>query len=149
MEIIAKKTKLMTNNINGINKKITVNGQRLVPVSKFKYSCSVITDVGSKLEIISMNAQTTAAMKRLKPMWKDKNITLPSNIRLMRSLVVSIFLYACETCTFTAELQRRVQPMEMRCYRKILCISYKDNVTNKEVHNRIKQAIGPYEGLLT
>ena len=62
---------------------------------------------------------------------------------------MSIFLYACETWTLIAELQRRIQAMEMRCYRKILCISYKDHVTNKEVHNRIKQAIGPYEDLLT
>ncbi|KAI0207297.1 hypothetical protein LSAT2_008050 [Lamellibrachia satsuma] len=149
MEISAEKTKLMTNNTNGINKKITVNGQRLETVSKFKYLGSVITDEGSKPEIISRIAQTTAAMTRLKPIWKDKNITLRSKIRLMRSLVVSIFLYACETWTLTAELQRRVQAMEMRCYRKILCISYKDHVTNKEVHNRIKQAIGPYEDLIT
>ena len=32
----------------------------------------------------------------------------------------------------TAELQRRIQAMEMRCYCKILGISYKDNVTKKE-----------------
>ena len=62
---------------------------------------------------------------------------------------MSVFLYACETWTLTAELQRRVQAMEMRCYRKILCISCKDHVTNEEVNNRIKQAIGPYEDLLT
>ena len=149
MEISAEKTKLMTNNTNGISKKITVNGQRLETVSKFKYLGSVITDEGSKPEIISRIAQTTASMTRLKPIWKDKNITLRSKIRLMRSLVVSIFLYACKTWTLTAELQRRVQAMEMRCYRKILCISYKDHVTNKEVHNNIKQPIGPYEDLLT
>ena len=137
---ISEKTKLMTN-----NKKITVNGQRLETVSQvqvpgFSYH-------GSKPEIISRIAQTTAAMTR--PIWKDQNITLRSKIRLMRSLVVSIFLYACETWTLTAELQRRVQAMEMRCYRKILCISYKDHITNKEVCNIIKQAIGPYEDLLT
>ena len=67
----------------------------------------------------------------------------------MRSLVTSIFLYACESWTLTAELQRRIQAMEMRCYRKILHISYKDHVTNEEVCTKIKQAIGPYEGLLT
>ena len=39
--------------------------------------------------------------------------------------------------------------MKMRCYRKILRISYKDNVTNEEVHARIQQAIGPHEDLLT
>ena len=38
--------------------------------------------------------------------------------------------------------------MEMRCYRKILRISYKDHVTNEEVHAKIQQAIGPHEDLL-
>ena len=38
--------------------------------------------------------------------------------------------------------------MEMRCYCKILCISYKDHVTNREVHAKIQQAIGPHEDLL-
>ena len=37
-----------------------------------------------------------------------------SKIRLMRSLVTPIFLYACESWTLTAELQRRIQAMEMR-----------------------------------
>ena len=39
--------------------------------------------------------------------------------------------------------------MEMRCYRKILRISYKDHVTNEEVRVKIQQAIGPHEDLLT
>ena len=67
----------------------------------------------------------------------------------MRSLVTSIFLYACESWTLTAELQRRIQAMDMMCYRKIPHISYKDHVTNEEVCAKIKQAIGPHEDLLT
>ena len=39
--------------------------------------------------------------------------------------------------------------MEMRCYRKILHISYKDHVTNEEVRAKIQQANGPHEDLLT
>ena len=42
-----------------------------------------------------------------------------------------------------------MQAMEMRCYRKILRISYKDHVTNKKVRAKIQQAIGPHEELLT
>ena len=38
--------------------------------------------------------------------------------------------------------------MEVRCYRKILHISYKYHVTNEEVCT-IQQAIGPNEDLLT
>ena len=39
--------------------------------------------------------------------------------------------------------------MGMRYYSKILRISYKDHVTNEEVHAKIEQAIGPHEDLLT
>ena len=57
-------------------------------------------------------------MVKMKPVWNDKSISLSSKMRLMRSLVTSIFLYACESWTLTAELQRRVHAVEMRCYRK-------------------------------
>ena len=68
---------------------------------------------------------------------------------MMRSLVAYIFLYACESWTLAAELQRRIQAMKMRCHRKILRISYKDHVTNEEVRAEIQQAMGPHEDLLT
>ena len=115
MEISAENTKLMTNNTCGINTEITVNGQKLETVTSFKYLGSVIADEGSKPEILSRKVQTTAALIRLKPVWIDRSISLSSKIRLMRSLVTSIFLYACESWALTAELQRRIQAMEMRC----------------------------------
>ena len=62
------------------------------------------------------------------------------------TIITSIFLYACESWTLTAELQRRIQAMEMRCYRKI---SYKDHVINEEACAKIQQAIGPHENLTT
>ena len=124
-------------------------GQKLEAVTSFKNLGSVITDEGSKPEILSRIGQATAALTRLKPVLNDKSISLSSKIRLMGSLVTSIFLYACESWTLTAELQRRVPAMEMRCYRKILRISYKDHVTDEEVRAKIQQAIGPQEDLLT
>ena len=47
--------------------------------------------------------------------------------------------------TLTAELQRRMQAVEMRCYRKVLHISYKDHVTYGEFCAKIQQAIGSHE----
>ena len=67
----------------------------------------------------------------------------------MHSIVTSILLFACESWTLTAQLQRRIQAIEMRCCRKILHISYKDHVTNEKVRAKIQQAIGPHEDLLT
>ena len=130
MEISAEKTKLMTNNTKGINIEIKINRQKLESITSFKYLGSVIPEEGSKPEIFSRIAQTTAAFTRLKPVWNERSICLSSKIRLMRFLVTSIFLYACKSWTLTAELQRRMQAMEMRCYR----ISYKGHVANEEVH---------------
>ena len=39
--------------------------------------------------------------------------------------------------------------MEMRCFRKLLGISYRDHTTNEEVKARIANSMGPYEDLLT
>ena len=97
--------------------------------------------------IQTRTAQTSAALTRLKPVWSNRSISISSKIRLVRSFVTSIFLYACQSWTLTAELQRRVRAMEMRCYRKILHISYKDHVTNEEVRAKLQQAIGPHEDL--
>ena len=66
----------------------------------------------------------------------------------MCSLVISIFLYACESWTLT-ELEKRTQAFEMRCYWRLLNISYKDHVTNKEVRRKIQAVIGEYDELLT
>ena len=44
-----------------------MNGQKLEIVTSFKYLGSVITYEGSKPEILSRIAQTTAALTRLKP----------------------------------------------------------------------------------
>ena len=67
IEKSAEKTKLMTNNTSGINTEIKVNGQKLETVTSFEYLGTVITDDGSKPEMLSRIAQTTAALTRFKP----------------------------------------------------------------------------------
>ena len=117
MEVSAEKTKLMTNSANGIQREIKVKGQKLGTVTSFKYLGGVVSDDGSKPEVLS--------------------------------LVISIFMYACESWTLTAELEKRTQAFEMRCYRRLLNMSYKDHVTNEEVCRKIQAAIGEYDELLT
>ena len=86
----------MTNNTSGINAEIKLNGQKLETVTSFKYLGSVITDEGSKPKMLSRIAKTTEALTKLKPVWNDKSISLSTKIRLMRSLVTSIFLYVVD-----------------------------------------------------
>ena len=82
---------LMTNNTSGISTNITIDNKKLGTVSSFKYLEAIVLDEGSKPEVLSRIAQTTAAVTKLKVIWNDKNITIISKIRLMRSLVMSIF----------------------------------------------------------
>ena len=70
-------------------------------------------------------------------------------MKLMRSFIISIFLYACESWTLTAELEKRTQAFEVRCYRRLSNISYKHHVTNEEVRRKFQAAIGEYDELLT
>ena len=148
MEISPDKTKVMTNNPNGFRREIKIKGQRLEEVENLKHIGAIISNEGSKPEILYRIAQTTAALSRLKIIWRDKNLSLASKVKLMRTLILSTFLYACESWTLTAEIERRIQAREMRCYRRLLNISYKDHVTNEEVRNRIQNAIGVHDDLL-
>ena len=109
MQISAEKTKLMTNNTNGISSNIRVNGEKLETVHSFKYLGAIVTDEGSMSEIRSRIAKTIVALTKFKIIWDDKNIDLSSKIRLLRSLVMSICLYSCETWTLTAEIERKIQ----------------------------------------
>ena len=105
MEVGPDKTKVMTNNPNGFQREIEIKGQRLEEVENFKYLGAIISNEGSKPEILSRIAQTTAALSRLKIIiWRDKNISLASKVKLMRTLILSAFLYACESWTLTAEI---------------------------------------------
>ena len=142
MEISSDKTKVMTNNPNGFQREIKTKGQRLEEVENFKYLGAIISNEGSKPEIHSRIAQTTASLSKLKIVWREKNISVASKVKLMWTLILSTFLYACESWTLTAGIERRIQALEMRCYRRRLNISYKDHVTNEEVRNRIQNAIG-------
>ena len=139
----------MINNINGISTDIQINDVKLDCVDSFKYLAAIVTDEGSKPKVLARSAQTTAALAKLKTIWNNKNIVLSSKIRLMRSLVISILLHACESWTLTAELERKIQAMEMKCFWKLLGITCRDRVSSEEVQNSIKQAIGPHDDLTT
>ena len=140
---------IMTNNPNGIGADIRVHGQRLEEVHSFKYLGAILSDEGTKQEILARCAQTTTALSKLRNIWHDNNTSIGTKIRLMRSMVVSVLLYGCEAWTLNADLQRRIQALEMRCLRRLLGISYRDHITNEEVRKRITNAIGPFESLLS
>ena len=66
-------------------------------MTSFKNLGAIVSDEGSKSEVLSRIAQAIAALTKLKPIWRDDNISLGSNVKRMRSLDIYIALYACES----------------------------------------------------
>ena len=58
MEISVEKTKLMTNGANGIQREIKVNGKNLGSVTSFKYLGAVVSDDGSKPNVLSSHCSS-------------------------------------------------------------------------------------------
>ena len=102
MEISAEKTKLMTNNTSGIGNDIMIGDQKLEIVNKFKYLGAIMTDEGSKPEILSSIAMIITA--------NDK-----AEDSLDRQKYLSQ-LKDRESWTLTVDLVRRIQATEMRCF---------------------------------
>ena len=140
MAISAEKTKLMTNSIKPAEKKITISGKEVETVNQFKYLGDIFSEEGSKTKVLARASQIAAALAKLKPMWRDKNTSLSTELKLLHALVLSICLYACETWTLTAELQIKIQAVEMRCSRRVLGISYTEHIANETVRVTITKA---------
>ena len=75
----------MADSANGIQRDMKVKGQKLCTITYFKYRIAVVLVDGLKPEILSRIAQTTAALTKLKPIWRDDNIYLGSKLKLTRS----------------------------------------------------------------
>ena len=141
METGTDKTNVVTNNPKWLPKRDQDKGSEARRSGELQVPWSIHLQQRSKPEILSRIAQTTAAFSRLKIIWRDKNISLASRVKLMRTLILSTFLYACESWTLTTEFDRRIQALEMRCYSRLLNISYKEHVTSKEVRIRIQNEL--------
>lgn len=149
MEINGEKTKIMTNNPDGFHKSMTLNNETVEVVNKFKYLGSIISDKGSKPEIVARIAQATKAISKLQRIWKSSSIALTQKLKLINTLVHSVFLYGCETWTLTAELEKKISSFEMKCYRRILNITFHDHITNQAVKDRLAPILNNKDDLLT
>ena len=58
-------------------------------------------------------------------------------LRVLETVVFPTALYGCEAWTINNTDAKRITSFEMKCYRKILKISWMEKVTNKEVLSRL------------
>ena len=77
---------------------VSSGGQKLKAVTCIVYNGAIVPDDGSEVEVLSRIDQVTAALTKLKPVWRDHDITLGSKVKLMGSHVITIFLCAYKSC---------------------------------------------------
>lgn len=142
MEISTEKSKLMVvgkeENIDGQVVDVLVDGIKLEQVKNFTYLGSTLVANGkSEKEIRIRIGRATSALANLDNIWRAKNITLKNKLLLMRSIVMANLLYACESWTVSKKDEQRLRAFEMKTYRRMLGISWKEKKTNEWVNNKI------------
>ena len=107
MEINTSRTTIMTNCEGHFNNNISLHGEIIESVDTFIYLGSILDYNGSTKEILLILRIAQTTLTKLDPIWNDRNLMLNSKIRLLNSLIISIFLHECETWTISKELLRK------------------------------------------
>ena len=103
-------------------------------VKSYVYLGSTITNAGGcEDEIRRRCAMTRSSVEKLTKIWKDRRITRNTKVRLMRCLVFPIFLYGAETWTLRKQDRRKIDALEMWCWRRMLRIPWTAHRTNASI----------------
>ena len=60
------------------------------------------------------------AMTKLDTILKSRDITLPTNVRLVKAMVFPVAMYGCEIWTVKKTEHRRIDAFELWCWRRLL-----------------------------
>ena len=53
---------------------------------------------------------------------KSRDITLPTNVRLVKAMVFPVVMYGCESWTIKKAEHRRIDAFELWCWRRLLTV---------------------------
>ena len=116
---------------------ILIMQQNVDYVEKFPYLGSYMSSDGdSEPDVRARIGKAASIFQRLRPIWSSTTINLNVKLRLYTNIVIPTAIYACETWKRTAMIAHRLDVFHRRCLRAILCISWRDHVTNEEVMRR-------------
>ena len=86
-------------------------------------------------------------MINLDSILKSRNITLPTNVHLVKATIFPVVMYGCETWTIKKTECRRIAAFELWCWRSLLRVPW----TARRSHKSILKEISPeysMEGLM-
>ena len=132
------KTKTMVFGDRKIEQEIWVGRKNVENVDKFEYLGSLITwDNNCSEEIRRRIGKAAGTMASLRHVWNGKKLTIQNKIRILTTCVFSVLLYASETWTLKETGKKKLLAFEMKCYWRILRISWKDMMKNEDIRKTI------------
>ena len=121
-----------------IDREVIIENKKIENVREFTYLGSVITwDNNCMKDIKTRIAKAKGIMAGLNSIWQSKRVDYITKMRIMKSCVWNVGLYACETWTLNKSHQDRLLAFEMYCYRRVLKLNWTHKVTNIEVRRRL------------
>ncbi|GFR98540.1 hypothetical protein ElyMa_002771700 [Elysia marginata] len=119
---------------------VMIGDQPLEDVDAFCYLGSNIDQEGGTLkEIKGRIGKAQAAFTTLGRLWKTRDISLKTKLRIFNSNVKSVLLYGCEAWNASTMCIKRIQVFINRCLRRILRIKWTDKISNESLWERTRQ----------
>ena len=101
-----------------------IDGETVEAVRGFIFLGSKITADGDcSHEIKRSLLLVRKAMTNLDSLLKSRDITLPTNVRLVKSMIFPVVMYGCESWTIKKAEHRRTDAFELWCWRRLLRVS--------------------------
>ena len=107
-------------------------------VSDFIFGGSKITaDCGCSHEIKRCLLLGRKVMSNLDSIFKSRDITLPTKVRLVKAMVFPVVVYGCESWTLKKTEHRRIDPFELWCWRRLLRVPWTARRSNQSILKEI------------
>lgn len=139
LAINREKTKMMIVDRQNNNKPEVTQIGNCEVVNSYIYLGSLISNKGGcEEEVKRRNAITRSAMEKMTKVWKDRNVTNATKIKLVRTLIFPILLYGAETWTLREQERKKIDALEMWCWRRMLRIPWTAHRTNISILRELK-----------
>ena len=76
-------------------------------------------------------------MTNLFSILKSRDITLPTNVHLVKAMVFPVVIYGCESWTIKKAKSRRIDTFELRCWRRLLRVPWTARRSNHSILKEI------------
>ena len=125
-----------------------IDGEIMEKVTNFIFLGSKITADGDySHEIKRCLLLRRKVMTNLDSIFKSRDITLPTKVRLVKALVFPAVIYGCESWTVKKAEHRRTDAFELWCWRRLLRVPWTARRSNQSILKQISPGC-TLEGLI-